>query len=59
MRLCLVGKYPPIEGGVSASNVWSSLFEPLPFGDPYIALFAAMMICYAALKIIAPSNRVY
>lgn len=22
MRICLIGKYPPIEGGVSASNYW-------------------------------------
>ncbi len=39
-------------------EIWSNLFAPLPFGDPYIAIAAALMICYVAHKIINPSNRV-
>ena len=40
-------------------NVWSSLFAPLPYGDPYIAIVAALVVCYAAHKVINPSDRVY
>ena len=40
-------------------NVWSSLFAPLPYGDPYIATAAALMACYVAHKIINPGYRVY
>ena len=41
----------------TAWTVWSSLFAPLPFGDPYIAIAAALMVCYVAHKIINPGNR--
>ena len=40
-------------------EIWSSLFAPLPYGDPYIAIVAAMMVIYMANKIINPSNRTY
>ena len=40
-------------------KVWSSLFAPLPYGDPYIAIVAALMVCYVAHKIINPGVRVY
>ena len=38
-------------------EIWSSLFAPLPYGDPYIAIVAAMMVIYMANKTIKPSNQ--
>ena len=40
-------------------EIWSSLFAPLPYGDPYIAIVAAMMVIYMANKIINPSIQTY
>ena len=40
-------------------EIWSSLFAPLPYGDPYIAIVAAMTVIYMALKTINPSNQTY
>ena len=40
-------------------GIWSSLFAPLPYGDPYIAIVAAMMVIYMANKTINPSIQTY
>ncbi len=40
-------------------DIWSRLFVLLPYGDPYIATVAAMIVCYMAIKIIYPDNRAY
>ena len=40
-------------------NIWSGLFSPLPYGDPYIAIAAAMIVFYMASKIIVPGNQTY
>ena len=40
-------------------GIWSNLFAPLPYGDPYIAIVAAMMVIYMANKIINPSIQTY
>ena len=40
-------------------EIWSSLFAPLPYGDPYIATAAALLACYMAAKVINPGYRVY
>ncbi|MCH7889737.1 MAG: hypothetical protein IIA00_10755 [Proteobacteria bacterium] len=40
-------------------DIWSSLFAPLPYGDPYIATAAALIACYMAGKVINPGYRVY
>ncbi len=40
-------------------EIWSGLFALLPYGDPYIAIVAALMVCYMAHRIINPGNRVY
>ena len=40
-------------------NIWSGLFSPLPYGDPYIAIAAAMIVFYMASKIIIPGNHTY
>ncbi len=40
-------------------NIWSGLFSPLPYGDPYIAIAAAMIVFYMASKIIIPGYRTY
>ncbi len=40
-------------------EIWSGLFAPLPYGDPYIAIVAAMMVIYMANKLINPSNQTY
>jgi hypothetical protein len=36
-------------------KVWSSLFAPLPYGDPYLAIASAMVIIVIALKILNPA----
>ena len=40
-------------------DIWSSLFALLPYGDPYIATVAALLVCYLAHKTINPGYRVY
>ena len=40
-------------------EIWSSLFSSLPYGDPYIAIVAAMMVIHVACKTIYPSNQTY
>ena len=40
-------------------EIWCSLFSPLPYGDPYIAIVAAMMVIYMTNKTIYPSNQTY
>ncbi len=40
-------------------KIWSSLFSAVPYGDPYIAIVAAMMVIYMAYKTIYPSNQSY
>ena len=40
-------------------NIWSGLFTSLPYGDPYIAIVAAMMVFYVANKIINPGIQTY
>ena len=40
-------------------DIWSRLFSALPYGDPYIAIVAAMMVIYMAFKTLIPSNRTY
>ena len=40
-------------------EIWSSLFAPIPYGDPYIATVAAMGVIYMAIKTISPSNQAY
>lgn len=44
---------------VTGWDVWCSLFAPLPFGDPYIAIFAALMVCYAIHKIAVSDDQIY
>ncbi len=40
-------------------DIWTGLFSPLPYGDPYIAIAAALMIIYMAHKTLYPSNQTY
>ena len=40
-------------------DIWSRLFAQLPYGDPYIATVAAMVVSYMAFKIIYPDNQSY
>lgn len=40
-------------------EIWSGLFASLPYGDPYIALTAAMMAIYMANRIINPGYQTY
>ena len=40
-------------------DIWSSLFAALPYGDPYIAIVAAMVVFYMANKIINPRTQTY
>ncbi len=40
-------------------DIWSGLFAPLPYGDPYIAIVAAMAVFYMANKIINPNMQIY
>ena len=36
-------------------EIWSSLFAPLPYGDPYIAIVVAMMVIFMAHRTINPN----
>ena len=38
-------------------KVWSSLFAAFPYGDPYVAIVAALLVGYTALKIVSPDSR--
>ena len=38
-------------------KVWSGLFAWLPYGDPYIAIVATLMVCYVAHRIINPDKQ--
>ena len=40
-------------------DIWCGLFAKLPYGDPYIAIVAAMVVIYMANKTINPSNQTY
>ena len=40
-------------------EIWSSLFAPLPYGDPYIATAAALLACVMVYKNLVPTHRVY
>ena len=40
-------------------EIWSSLFAPLPYGDPYIAALAAALVFFAARRVINPPYPVY
>ncbi len=40
-------------------EIWSRFFALLPYGDPYIAIVAAMVISYRAFKTIYPDNQTY
>ena len=40
-------------------DIWCGLFSSLPYGDPYIAIVAAMMVIYMTNKTINPSNQHY
>ena len=40
-------------------DIWSGLFASLPYGDPYIATVAVMVVIYMANKIINPSFQTY
>ena len=38
-------------------KIWSSLFSALPYGDPYIAIAAALMLAYVTHKTLHPGNQ--
>ena len=38
-------------------NIWSGLFSSLPYGDPYIAIVAAMIVIHVTYKTIYPSTQ--
>lgn len=38
-------------------NIWSDLFALLPYGDPYIAIVAAMMVIYMTNKPLISASR--
>lgn len=40
-------------------KIWSGLFASLPYGDPYIAIAVALMVCYMAHKTINPGSQTY
>ncbi len=41
-------------------EIWSSLFAPMPYGDPYIATAAAVLLaCVVIHKVLVPTHRVY
>lgn len=40
-------------------DIWSGLFSVLPYGDPYIATVAALMVCYITHKTLVPGSQVY
>ena len=40
-------------------EIWSSLFAPLPYGDPYIATAAALLVCVMVYNSLMPKHRVY
>lgn len=40
-------------------GIWSGLFAVFPYGNPYIAIVAAMFVFYGAFKIIYPDNQTY
>ena len=42
---------------VTGWNLWAGLFAWLPYGDPLIAIFAAMMVCYVAHRVLNPPGR--
>ena len=39
-------------------KVWSDLFAWVPYGDPYAAIAAAVVVCYVAHRIIYPDSRI-
>lgn len=36
-------------------KIWTGLFEPLPYGDPYLVIAGAMVVVVTVLKILNPS----
>ena len=40
-------------------EIWSGLFTSLPYGDPYIAVIAAMIAIHLAFKAIYPTAQSY
>lgn len=40
-------------------KIWGSLFSAIPYGDPYIAIVAALLLCYLTVKTIYPSHQTY
>lgn len=40
-------------------KIWTSLFAPFPFGDPYLAIAGAMVVVIIALKVVTPSTSNY
>ena len=40
-------------------DIWCGLFAQLPYGDPYIAIVAAMVVIYMANNAINPNIQTY
>ena len=60
----VTGRFDTAIGGLywfidTGRDILSGLFSPLPCGDSYIAIVAAMMVFYMASKIINPGIRTY
>ena len=60
----VTGRFDTAIGGLyrffdTGRDILSGLFSPLPRGDPYIAIVAAMMVFYMASKIINPGIQTY